>query len=202
MRIRSARVVVHSSLDVKNWAERVPDVEACRPSHCPRCGAAARPLGGPLVLVGHGLRSRQVRGSLEAGAAPAITVLLVRRYRCRRCSGTTTVLPRGALAARHYGASAIAWACALYGMTGASLAATRARVSPWRSEEPGWPTLGRWLRSVEARALFPVVRPSQTNASARARAERVAATVLAFAPAGGVSLEARVFAGAPLAACA
>jgi hypothetical protein len=35
-------------------------------------------------------------------------VLLVRRYRCRRCGAVAVVVPRGVLRRRHFGASAIA----------------------------------------------------------------------------------------------
>jgi hypothetical protein len=104
------------------------------------------------------------------------------------------------VARRHYGAGAIALACALYGMLGATLASARAQTSPWRSTEAGWPSLERWLRAVEERSLFRGVRPWPRGAPARARAERVAATAVAFAPAGAGSIQARAFAGAALAA--
>lgn len=141
-----------------------------------------------------------MRGPTEADAEPATTVVRARRYRCRHCRATITVLPRGAVARRHYGAGAIALACALYGMLGATLASTRAQTSPWRSTEAGWPSLKRWVRAVEERALFRVVRPWPRGAPLRTRAERVAATAVAFAPASAGSIQARVFAGAALAA--
>jgi hypothetical protein len=200
MSSRSLHVVVHLTADVKKWAESPPDVEVCRPARCPRCGAASRPLGGRLGLWGHGLRDRQVRGPMAA-THPAVTaVVRARRYVCRHCRATTTVLPRGAVARRHYSAGAIALACALYGVLGASLADTRARTSPWRSAEPGWPTLGRWLRGVEQRRLFPSVRPWPRGAPRRSQAERLATTAAAFAPADETPIDARAFAGAARAA--
>lgn len=86
-------------------------------------------------------------------------------------------------------------------MLGETLASTRGRISPWRSVEAGWPALERWLRAVERGVLFPRVRPWPRGAPWRVRAERVAATAIAFAPtAGAGSLSARAFAGAALAA--
>jgi hypothetical protein len=85
-------------------------------------------------------------------------------------------------------------------MLGATLASTRAQTSPWRSSEAGWPSLARWLRAVEERSLFRGVRPWPRGAPARARAERVAATLVAFTPGCTGSIQARAFEGAALAA--
>jgi hypothetical protein len=127
------------------------------------------------------------------------TVVRARRYRCRHCRVAMTVLPRGAVARRHYSAGAIALACALYGMLGVTLASTRERVSPWRSVEAGWPALERWLRAVEQGALFRSVRLWPRGAPWRARAERVAATAVASAPTtSDTSISAQAFAGAAL----
>lgn len=126
--------------------------------------------------------------------------LRVRRYRCRHCSATVTVVPRGCVPARHYGAGAIALACVLYGMRGESLRAVRAQVSPWRSSEPGWPVMRRWLAAIEGGAIFARVRPCPAEWTGRLRAERVAQSVLAVAPAQGTADE-RVFAGTARLAC-
>ena len=157
-------------------------------------------MGEALGLVGHGLRLRQVRGSIEPGGAAAVHTLRVRRYRCGHCSATVTVVPRGCVPARHYGAGAIALACVLYGMRGESLSATRARVSPWRTTEPGWPAMRSWLRAIEGGAIFAGVRPCPGAWRARRRAERVAQSVLAVAPAEG-GIDARIFTGAARLAC-
>ena len=126
--------------------------------------------------------------------------LWVRRYRCRHCSATVTVIPRGCVPARHYGAGAIALACVLYGMSGGNLTATRARVSPWRSSEAGWPSMFRWLGAVEVGTLFAPIRRCPDDWNARRRAERIAQAVLAVAPTQG-TLEERVFDGAARLAC-
>jgi hypothetical protein len=197
---RSASVVVHSFIDVKSWAAATPSVKVARPACCPRCRVASRTPGEPLGLVGHGLRDRQVRGPIEPGARPSLLTLRARRYRCRHCTATVTVVPRGCVPARHYGAAAIALACMLYGMRGESLRATRVRVSPWRSTEPGWPVMRRWLRAIEGGAIFTRVRRCPGDWTARRRAERVAQIVLGAADAHG-AIELRVFAGAARLAC-
>src|SRR5262245_55650155 len=113
MQRRSGEGIVYSAIDVKKWAEKVPLAAQVRPSCCSRCGAASRPSGAALVLVGHGLRERQARGPAEPQSRPETRVLRVRRYRCRLCGGLTTVLPRGLTARRHYSASAIGLALVL-----------------------------------------------------------------------------------------
>jgi hypothetical protein len=197
---RSASVVVHSFIDVKSWAAAPPSVEVARPACCPHCGRVSRIPGEPLGLVGHGLRDRQVRGPVEPGAQASLLTLRVRRYRCRHCRATVTVVPRGCVPARHYGAAAIALSCVLYGMRAESLRVTRARVSPWRSTEPGWPAMGRWLRAIEGGAIFARVRRCPGNWTGRRRAERVAQSVLGAADADG-AIEQRIFAGAARLAC-
>ena len=152
-------------------------------------------------MVGHGLRSRQVRGPLAPDSAPLVAELRVRRYRCRHCKATVTVLPRGATRAKHFSASAIALACVMYGLAGATIEATRARVSPWRSAEPGWPAMFRWLAAIGRGAIFASVRLWPPGWSGRQQAERVATSVLGMAPADG-SVTVRAFAGAERLACA
>jgi len=129
-----------------------------------------------------------------------VHTLWARRYRCRHCSAAVTVVPRGCVSARHYGAGAIALACVLYGLGGESLESTRARVSPWKSSEPGWPSMSRWLRAIEGGAIFARVRQCPGDWGARRRAGRIAQSVLAVAQAQG-PLEQRVFDGAARLAC-
>jgi hypothetical protein len=156
---QSGEGIVYSAVDVKNWAEKLLGVEAVRPGCCSCCKAASRPLGKALVLVGHGLRERQVRGAAAPGSAPEIRIVCVRRYRCRLCGGLTTVLPCGLAARRHYSASAIG--LCLYGMRQLSLRETRLAVCAWRVafEPERWTTLARWVDGVERGSVFSVVRP-------------------------------------------
>jgi hypothetical protein len=201
MRRQSGEGIVYSAVDVKKWAEKVPGVEAVRPGCCSQCGAPSRPLGAALVLVGHGLRERQVRGPAAPGDIPEIRTIFVRRYRCCLCGGLTTVLPQGLTARRHYSASAIGLSLCLYGMQGLSLDETRARVCAWRLgfDPERWTTLPTWVAAIEQGRLFVQVRPCPASFTIRERAERAAATLCSLAPDAAL-LDEQAFAGAALAA--
>jgi hypothetical protein len=201
MRRASGEGIVYSATEIKKWVEEMPSAERVRPACCSQCGAASRPLGAAVVVVGHGLRERQVRGPGEPTGEPQIRTISVRRYRCRLCGGLTTVLPRGLAARRHYSASAIGLSLCLYGMRGLSLGETRQRVCPWRAgfETERWTTLPGWLTAIAEGRLLSGVRPSPPSFSLREQAERAAATLCALSLEGG-SLEAQAFQGAALAA--
>lgn len=198
---RSGEGIVYSAIDVKKWAEEIPSVEAARPGRCSCCGAPSRPAGARLVVRGHGLRERQVRGPATARGIPEIRTIRVRRYQCQLCSGLTTVLPRGLTARRHYSASAIGLALCLHGMRGLSLAETRSRVCAWRCgfDMERWTTLPKWLAAIAEGQLFGCVRPCPASFTVRERAERAAATLCSLALHGG-SLDEQAFEGAALAA--
>ncbi|WP_140875963.1 transposase family protein [Myxococcus xanthus] len=180
----------------------MPSVSAVRPASCAACGAASRPVGAPLGLHGHGRRSRQVRGPLDAGASPVLVELRVRRYRCRACGVSQTVVPAEVLGRKLYSLAAIAWALALWGLESLSAAAVRRRVSPWDVVGPGsagrWDALCRWAGEARRGTLLCCVRPAPADWTARAVAARAATTVAAFAlPAmGPPSLSACSFRGA------
>jgi len=128
----------------------------------------------------------------------------VRRYRCQRCGGLTTVLPRGLCARRHYSASAIGLGFCLFGLMGQSIGETRARVCTWRVgfDLSRWTTLRSWVAAVGAGQLLPRVvawRPWPSGSSLRRQAERAAACLCALAPGSGAPAE-QAFAGAALAA--
>ena len=198
---QSGAGIVYSTIDVKKWATDVPSVEAARPHCCSCCGAASRPPGAGLVVVGHGLRERQVRGPAAAFGVPQIRTVLVRRYRCRACRGITTVLPRGLTARRHYSASAIALSLCLYGMRGLSLGETRRRVCAWPvcSAPDRWTTLATWVDAIDRGRLFIPVRACPASFTIRQRAERAAATLSGLAFVRG-TIDEQVFEGAALAA--
>lgn len=205
VRRRSGLGIVHARVDVKIWVRDFPSVAAVRPAHCSCCGAASCPYGQPIVLRGHGIRQRQVRGPLEATREPEVLVIAVRRYRCVRCGGITTVFPRGVARRQYYSASAIGLALLHFGHQMAPMRQIRQRVSPWRVsfESPSqWSSLSRWLKAIEAGQLFEQVRPAAPGSPARLRAERAASMLLSLAPAAlaGASLDEQVFAGAALAA--
>jgi hypothetical protein len=205
IRRRSGQGIVHSEVDVKKWTEQLPTAQAVRPRCCSGCGAASCPHGQPIVLMGHGTRERQVRGPLGPGMKPGILVLRVRRYRCRRCGDITTVLPRGLLARRYYSAGAIALGLLLLGVMGESVQRVRDAICAWAVsfESPGqWNTLGKWVAAVTEKRLYPQVRPWPPGFRLRQKAERVATTLLTYAPMAlsEQSLQEQVFAGAGLAA--
>ena len=201
MRRQNGTGIVYSAIDVKKWATEIPSIEGARPGCCSRCGAASRPSGGGVVLIGHGLRERQIRGPAGPQGQPEIRVVLVRRYRCRLCGGLTTVLPRGLTARRHYSASAIGLSLCLYGMQRLPLGETRRRVCTWPIgfETDRWTTLPGWVAAIEQGRLFPEVRACPPSFTMRERAERAAATLCALALDAGL-IEAQVFEGAALAA--
>lgn len=201
MRRQSGAGIVYSAIDVKKWAGEIPSVDAVRPGCCSRCGAASRPSGAGVVLVGHGSRERQVRGPAGPHGEPEIRVIVIRRYRCRLCGGLTTVLPRGLTARRHYSASAIGLSLCLYGMRRLSVGETRQRVCTWPIgfETERWTTLPGWVAAIEEGRLFPGVRACPPSFTIRERAERAAATLCALAISADL-LEVQVFEGAALAA--
>lgn len=198
-RRQSGQGIVYSAVEVKKWVEGIPGVEQVRPACCSRCGAASRPPGAPLVVIGHGQRDRQVRGPAEVTSEPEIRTILVRRYRCLRCGGITTVLPRGLCARRHYSASAIGLSLCLFGLLRLSLRETRRRVCPWRVLSEGWTTLSGWIRAIGEGRLLSRVRPCPPGFPLRKQAERAAATLCALASGPG-ALEVQAFEGAALAA--
>lgn len=133
-----------------------------------------------------------------------MVTVAVRRYRCQRCGGLTTVLPGGLCARRHYSASAIGLALCLFGLMGHSIGATRQRVSTWPLgfDLNRWTTLRQWVTAVGAGRLLPRIvgwRRWPRRFSLRAGAERAAACLCSLGP-GLVTLAEQAFAGAALAA--
>ena len=195
---RSKSFVVHSGIDVNFWELRLPGVDEVRPGRCPCCGAASRPPGQPVVLVGHGLRDRQVRGPPAPGQVPRTRTVRARRYRCRACASVITVVPRGIAVRKHYGAGAIGLALLLYG-SGLAAGIVRHAIAGTGDGELRWRALVRWIGAVDAGSLFPRVRPAPPGWSRRQRAERAAATLRAVSPLGADEAS-QVFDGAARAA--
>ncbi len=163
----------------------MPSAEAVRPSHCPACEVASRPVGEGLSLYGHGLRERQVRGPSEPGATPELRLLHLRRYLCTRCGAVTVVGPMELLTRRLYSAAAIAWALALFSLAQLSPSAVRGLVSPFAhvgaTSAAGWLTLLRWCAAARRGQLFRSVPMLPADWSARQVAERVATLVASYA---------------------
>lgn len=153
---------------------------------CPNCQKASHPLGEKVSLQGHGHRSRRLRGPLEPGGAALEALIRLQRFLCLGCTVTCTVGPREMVARRLYGLPAIAWALALLGVLGKSLAEVRQQISPWRVVGPSaaasWKTPQRWVGAVRAGRLLRCVRAAPTSFTWRQVAERAATTVAAHAP--------------------
>ena len=77
----------HFDRDVNTWQLWPPGVGEARLSCCPVCEAPAI-LDGRIILHGHGLRKRALRGPLEPGGEPYEIEVLVRRYQCQRCKAS------------------------------------------------------------------------------------------------------------------
>lgn len=202
-RKRSPSRVVHSSVDVKSWAERLPSVDQVRPAHCPGCGCSSGPVGKRMMLVGHGTRQRQVRGPLAPGATALHTVIRTRRYRCRGCGAIVIVLPRGVVAGRHFGAGAIGLALHGWSMEKRSLDQVREALGGRDEERRGWPAARRWVDAIQAGRMFGEhVRPCPTGWSRVCIAEHVVSTLLDLGRpvANSDDAEVQVFMGAGLAA--
>ncbi len=165
-----------------------------RPARCPCC-EGSRPVGRPLGIVGHGLRLRQVRGPTSVGTPAVMRVMAVRRYRCRRCDAVVVVVPRGVVRRRHFGGAAIALALFRFG-AGDRVVDIR-REAGGHGETAAWPTLRRWVRAGGQSRLWSCVRGNPPDWGLRQVAERIAMTLVAYAPAAAdASLDLRVFAGA------
>lgn len=173
---------MRTAVAIKSWIAQTPSVDEVRPARCAGCGAASRPVGGPLNVHGQGLMQRQVRGVLEVDGEPAVYALDVRRYECQRCGAVMTVVPAGMLAGRQYSASSIALALHLWVTMGLSDQVVRGRLCAWRRRgrsARGWAQLYRWCR--QAVSLFALPRPIPSG-SVRMVVRHVLTTLGALAP--------------------
>jgi len=132
-----------------------------------------------------------------------VAVIAVRRYQCRRCGGTTTVVPRGVVRRRLFTAAAIGLALCLFGLVRLCAARVREQVSPWRSIGAaaivGWAQLDRWTDAVRDGRLFPeVLRGPREAGRRRDVAQRAAVALSARCPPQqwGLSMPEQVFVGA------
>jgi hypothetical protein len=161
-------------------------------------------MGAGIVLHGHGLRDRQVRGPLSPGTKPVEVIIRARRYQCQECGAVSIVVPLGVAGRRLYSLMAIGLALFLWSTMGLSSPVVRTQCSPWKQVGPsameGWVQLRRWGRAFPS--LFPKVRGPATH-SGGVRGDLVTglAALAAFAPPGMRSApeSAQVFTGAALA---
>ena len=165
------------------------------------CGAASRPIGAGLVIHGHGLLERQVRGVLAVDDEPGVVVVWVRRFACQLCRAVMTVVPAGMLTRRQYSGPSIALALYLWLLAGQSDRSVRARVCAWQvrgSNDRGWAQLYRWAR--QAASLFVLPRPVAASRDAYETARHILTTLRVLAPAAlsRAPVELQIFAGAAL----
>lgn len=193
---------MRAAVGIKAWIAKTPCVDEVRPAHCAGCGAASRPVGSRVVLHGHGLVLRQVRGVLAIGERPGVFALRVRRYACQLCRAIMTVVPAGMLARRQYSGPSIALALHLWLMAGLSDRCVRTQVCAWQvrgRNARGWAQLYRWAN--RAATLFALPRAVSASEHQHDVARRVLTTLRALAPA-AVSCgptEHQIFEGAALA---
>jgi len=170
----------------------MPSCAAVRPSNCTACGAASRPEGRALVIVGHGLRARTIEGPLAPRQPPTLTEVVARRYACLSCDAILIVLPTGIARGFRYSRSAIGWALALWGYEHAAAASVRAQTSTasvvGASSATRWASLRRWTR---CSLLLFGIEPGE-HGTLRERASRISTFVAAHAllSHGAVSLDA------------
>ncbi len=117
----------------------LPSVGALRPSNCPGCGQPASSPGKPLGIVGHGTYLRQVLGLVAAEEI----VLRIRRYLCRGCRQTLSILPDLLHPRRWYAAGVILEALRLHLLEGRGERAVRDRFGVGADSE-SWRSLRRW----------------------------------------------------------
>jgi hypothetical protein len=155
----SANHFVHFDLDVNFWALAPVDAPTARPTRCPVCDAPGEQADGRVVLHGHGVRVRRLRGPVTADGEPTEFVVLVRRYACQRCRAVITVGPRGLLPRRRYTAMAITlalWLWAVRQLTDAAVRNTTCPVAETGVSRPErWTTLRRWGRAARDGELWP-----------------------------------------------
>jgi transposase len=176
--------VIRVAVGIKRWLAKTPCVDEVRPAQCAGCGCASRPVGQGLVVHGHGLLVRQVRGVLSLDEAPGVLSVPVRRYACQLCRTVMTVVPAGMLSRRQYSGPSIAWALYLWLVAGLSDRLVRLKVCAWQvrgRSARGWAQLYRWTRHVAT--LFSLPRKIEVlDADPHAVARRVLSMLQTQAP--------------------
>jgi hypothetical protein len=158
-------------------------------------------VGARLVVHGHGLLERQVRGVLAIGDAPGMLTISVRRYACQLCRAVMTVVPTGMLARRQYSGPSIALALHLWLVAGLSDRMVRTQVCAWQlrgRSARGWSQLYRWTD--QAARLFALPRLVSALGDPHEVARRVLTTLAALSSSArsGAPIVVQLFEGAAL----
>ena len=132
-----------SAVDALQDAAVLPPIDEVRPRTCPGCGHPAH-AGERLGIVGHGAYDRAVLG--VHGAKREVR-LPVRRFFCRGCRGTISVLPDLIHPRRWWGAWAILEVLVLHLVHELASAAIAARFQH-AVADAAWRTPARWRRQL------------------------------------------------------
>ena len=158
-----------------------PPVEVLRPKACPLCGHLAREPGRRLGIVGHGTYTRQVLGLLSAAKE---VLVRVRRFLCRGCKRTLSILADPLHPHRWYAAGSILDALRMHLIDKKPEREVRQHFGVEVDSE-GWRSLRRWRRQLLDRLFgwlgrtFGCTGPATTRANGRARLRRIFAEATA-----------------------
>ena len=119
-------------------SEGAPTIDQARPAFCPVCGQGFRYEDGRLAIIGHGFYKRQLLGLAELPAG----LIWIRRFLCRACRKTISILPDQAHPYRWYAAVAILQALWLHLLLGATAREVSSRFRGVASSS--WRSLRRW----------------------------------------------------------
>ena len=136
-------IVGESSVSVERLSHRstLPSVEALRPTCCPYCGHVAQQPS-KLGVVGHGTYTRQVLGLIGRSRQ---LMIWVRRYLCRGCQKTISVLPDALCPGRWYARIAI-FASLFLGLLCGWRPVEIQQLVGSAGSSAGWRTPRRWRR--------------------------------------------------------
>jgi len=121
----------------------LPSVEELRPTSCPLCQEPSRAEDG-LQIVGHGTYQRQVLG-LFGGCQEVL--VRIRRFFCRACRHTISVLPDDLYPGRWYAGLTILMSLVLSILHDVADTEVCHRCRG-PVETQGWKTLERWRRQI------------------------------------------------------
>lgn len=137
-------IVIHAGTSLAAYAARYDEVAVQRPERCPYCRAGQ-------CMIGHGwyARSKPLLATLD----PPVPVW-VRRWLCKMCKRTTSLLPDVLHRYRHYGMAVIAQALLWRYVHGWTWVEIQARLCG--EADPAMPSLDslmRWGKAFECQAM-------------------------------------------------
>lgn len=137
-------IVIHAGCTVEAYVERYAEVAVLRPERCPCCGAVGQ-------MIGHGWYPRQK--PLQATTGPPRPIK-IRRWKCKACKHTTSMLPDVLHRYRHYVLAVIALALVGRYVLGQTWTAIQAGLSGGTDlAMPSLDSLMRWGKAFDGNAL-------------------------------------------------